>query len=80
MAISDEVKRGLTEHFGVIPAKPPDPLVARERVVLGTSAVTPAGYWLVGDWTRIALLRRPNRLQRLMARWLLGWRWRDGPL
>lgn len=55
------------------------PLIATQRVTL-RGPIEPAGYWLVSEWYRIATLTRPNRLQRLAVRWLLGWGWRAGPL
>lgn len=38
-----------------------------------------AGEWIIGGYfgIRVAVEKRPHWLHRLMARWLLGWEWRD---
>lgn len=45
------------------------------------SPSTPKGYWIIEKhsfgFIQFAMYKKPNRLHRLMAKFLLGWDWQD---
>ena len=42
---------------------------------------TPEGWWVIGksNWgqTQFAVYKKPNKLHRVMTKFLLGWDWKD---
>ena len=42
------------------------------------AAISPTvGYWRLNESFRVCVTKRPNRLNRFMTRFLLGWEWND---
>jgi hypothetical protein len=43
-----------------------------------TFTLTPrVGYWNINDSFQVHVIKRPNRLNRVMTKFLLGWDWVD---